>query len=58
MKKRKVKDVKYYPQYCFDCKCSYISKERHSKCWNCKSENTINCYEEKYKENRENGIAN
>ena len=38
----------YYPQYCYTCDRNYVSKECHARCWNCGSENTINCFGEKY----------
>ena len=42
----------YYPQYCYDCGCTFVSAERHARCWSCNSENTINCYAEKLKSNK------
>ena len=50
IKKREENKKVYYPQYCFDCHCGFISKERFSRCWNCNSKNTINCYGEKYEQ--------
>jgi len=39
----------FYPQHCYDCGCTYISEERHEKCWSCNSNNTVNCYGEELK---------
>jgi len=38
------KEEIYYPQYYYNCHCSFVSKKRHSKCWNCQSNNTINYF--------------
>lgn len=37
----------YYPHYCYDCYCTYVSAKRHARCWSCNSENTINCFGQK-----------
>lgn len=38
----------YYPQYCYNCHFSFVTKERHSKCLRCENKNTVNCFKEKY----------
>ncbi len=38
----------YYPQYCYDCRCAFVSDKIHARCWSCNFKNTINCFREKY----------
>jgi len=38
----------FFPQYCFDCQCAFISKTRHARCWACNGTNVINCFREIY----------
>lgn len=38
----------FYPQYCYDCQCAFVSDKRHTRCWACNSRNTINCFREMY----------
>jgi predicted Zn-ribbon and HTH transcriptional regulator len=40
----------FFPQYCFDCSCTFVSDRIHARCWHCNSENTINCYGEHYEQ--------
>lgn len=40
----------YYPQYCYDCGCSFVSESRHAQCWACGGSKTINCFSEFYKD--------
>jgi len=36
----------FYPHYCYDCHCTYISDKRLDWCWACHSWNVINCCKE------------
>jgi hypothetical protein len=42
----------FYPQFCYDCGCTYVSDKRHARCWNCNATDTINCFRERYEENK------
>jgi len=36
----------FYPHYCYDCQCAYVSDKRFAWCWSCHSWNVVNCYRE------------
>ena len=36
----------FYPHYCYDCQCEYVSDKRFAWCWSCHSWNVVNCYRE------------
>ena len=46
----------FYPQYCMDCLCSFVSRTVHSLCWSCGGVETINCYREFHPDSVENLI--
>lgn len=41
--------LRFYPQYCLTCGCSFVSEKRNADCWSCNSGDTVNCYRERNK---------
>jgi len=44
----KGESMTFYPQFCYNCGLSFVSKARHVKCYTCHSTQTINCFRENY----------
>lgn len=41
--------TEYYSQFCLDCACIFVSDKKHTRCWSCNSNNTINTFLERNK---------
>ena len=44
MKAAIIETMIFYPHYCHDCHCTYVSDKRLAWCWSCHSWNVVNCY--------------
>jgi len=42
----------YYSHFCFTCHCCFVSDKRNARCWSCNSDDTINGFDERFKEIR------
>ena len=46
MKAAIIETMIFYPHYCHDCHCTYVSDKPLAWCWSCHSWNVVNCYGE------------